>query len=167
MVPFALAIGRRAGDRLAVLRLKNRVRGWNGAGQDPVVDARWALGRVRQALPGLPVVLVGHSMGGRVALELSGAPDVVGIAALAPWVEGTTPRPPVGTPVLLMHGTRDRITSPRRTEVLAERFAQNGIRVSHVRVEGGDHAMLRQAQLWHDSVADFVSRVPLDPGRTS
>ncbi|MET1007885.1 MAG: hypothetical protein ABWX96_20205, partial [Propionibacteriaceae bacterium] len=32
---------RRGGDDLAVLRLKYRVRGWNGNRQDPVQDARW------------------------------------------------------------------------------------------------------------------------------
>ncbi len=63
MLPFARAVERRAGDRLAVLRLKNRVRGWNGAATDPVVDARWALDRVRRVLPGVPIALVGHSMG--------------------------------------------------------------------------------------------------------
>jgi alpha-beta hydrolase superfamily lysophospholipase len=167
MLPFALALSRRAGDQLAVLRLKNRVRGWNGDRRDPVDDARWALARIREELPGLPVVVVGHSMGGRVALEVSGETGVVGIAALAPWVEGATPRPPLGTPVLLVHGSRDRITSPRRTAVLAERLRHNGIRVDHLEVQGGDHAMLRQADLWHRTVTEFVTDVLLDPGRTS
>ena len=92
MAPFAPTIAHRAGDDLAVLRLKNRVRGWNGDRQDPVHDARWALDRIRHVLPGMPVVLVGHSMGGRVALRLGAEPDVVGVAALAPWVESDARR---------------------------------------------------------------------------
>jgi alpha-beta hydrolase superfamily lysophospholipase len=167
MLPFATTIARHAGDDLAVLRLKNRVRGWNGNRQDPVQDARWALDRIRRSLPGIPVVLVGHSMGGRVALHLSTEPDVVGVAALAPWVESDARRPRPGTPVLLMHGSRDRITDPRRTDILARRFSENGVDVRHVRVEGGAHSMLRDASLWHDTVSDFVTAVLLGRGRTS
>ena len=167
MLPFATTIVRHAGDDLAVLRLKNRVRGWNGNRQDPVQDARWALDRIRRSLPGIPVVLVGHSMGGRVALHLSAEPDVVGVAALAPWVESDARRPRPGTPVLLVHGSRDRVTDPRRTEILARRFSENGVDVRHVRVEGGSHSMMRDASLWHDTVSDFVTAVLLGPGRTS
>jgi alpha-beta hydrolase superfamily lysophospholipase len=167
MAPFASTIVRRAGDDLAVLRLKNRVRGWNGSRQDPVHDARWALDRIRRTLPGLPVVVVGHSMGGRVALQLSGEPDVVGVAALAPWVESDVRQPPPGVAVLLVHGSRDRITDPRRTDVLARRYAGSGVDLRYVQVEGGTHPMLKDAVLWHDTVADFVTDVLIDPDRTS
>lgn len=167
MVPFAASISRRAGDDLVVLRLKYRVRGWNGSRQDPVHDARWALDRVRRTLPGLPIVLVGHSMGGRVALHLGSEPGVAGVVALAPWVESDARQPRPGTPVLLVHGTRDRITDPRRTDILARRFSENGVDVRHVRIDGGTHAMLRDAPLWHDTVSDFVTTVLLGPGRTS
>ena len=167
MAPFASTIVRRAGDDLAVLRLKNRVRGWNGSRQDPVHDARWALDRIRRTLPGLPVVVVGHSMGGRVALQLSGEPDVVGVAALAPWVESDVRQPPPGVAVLLVHGSRDRITDPRRTDVLARRYAGSGVDLRYVQVEGGTHSMLKDAVLWHDTVADFVTDVLVDPDRTS
>jgi len=167
MAPFASAIVRRAGDELAVVRLKNRVRGWNGTRQDPVHDARWALERIRRVLPGVPVVLVGHSMGGRVALQLSREPDVVGVAALAPWVESDTRQPRPGVAVLLAHGTADRITDPRRTEVLARRYADAGVAVRHVPVQGGKHAMLHDARRWHTLVAEFVTGVLLGPARTS
>lgn len=170
MSPFALAITRRArrsGDDLAVVRLKNRIRGWNGAAQDPLRDARWALDRIRRTLPGIPVVLVGHSMGGRVVLRLADEPDVAGVAALAPWVAGDARPPRPGIPVLLVHGTKDRITDPRRTAALATRFAAAGADVRHVPIDGGDHPMVRQANTWHDLVADFVSEVLRDPGRTS
>jgi len=167
MAPFASTIARRAGDELAVVRLKNRVRGWNGTRQDPVQDARWALERIRQVLPGVPVVLVGHSMGGRVALQLSREPDVVGVAALAPWVESDTRQPRPGVAVLLAHGTADRVTDPRRTEVLARRYADAGVAVRHVAIPGGKHAMLHDAGTWHALVAEFVMGVLLGPARTS
>lgn len=167
MQPFASTLTRRAGDHLVVLRLKNRVRGWNGGRQDPVKDARWALDRIRYVLPGLPVVVVGHSMGGRVALSLSAEPDVVGVAALAPWVESDVRQPRPGTAVLLAHGTDDRVTDPRRTEVLARRFAASGVDLRYAAVEGGTHTMLRHAVLWHDLVADFVIDVLLGRAPTS
>ena len=156
MLPFATAIQHRAGDRVAVLRLKNRVRGWNGSRKDPVQDARWALERIRRVLPGTPVALVGHSMGGRVALALADEPDVVAVAALAPWVEGDSRRPRRDVKVLLMHGTNDRITDPRRTSILARTWAETGSWVRFVPVRDETHAMLRQASLWHVTVAEFV-----------
>lgn len=167
MAPFASTITRRDGDDLVVLRLKNRVRGWNGARQDPVKDARWALDRIRRLLPGLPVVVVGHSMGGRVALHLAAEPAVVGVAALAPWIETDVRQPRPGVAVLLVHGSSDRVTDPRRTAVLARRFAQSGVDVRHIEVEDGTHAMLKDAGRWHDVVAEFVTDVLLDPDRTS
>lgn len=167
MAPFAAAIERRAGDALVVVRLKNRVRGWNGTRRDPLHDARWALDRIRHVLPGVPVVVVGHSMGGRVALQLSSEPDVVGVAALAPWVEYDTHQPPPGVAVLLAHGSRDRVTDPRRTDVLAKRYTSDGVDLRYLQVERGTHSMLRSAQVWHETVAEFVTDVLLAPGRTS
>ncbi len=167
MAPFAGSIARRGGEDLAVLRLKNRVRGWNGRRQDPVVDAGWALDRIRSVLPGAPIALVGHSMGGRVALHLVAHPGVAAVAALAPWIEEDAASPRPGTPVLLMHGTRDRMTDPRRTEVIARRYARDGADVTHVAVEGETHAMLHSASQWHDTVAGFVTGALVDEGPPS
>ena len=155
MVPFASVISRRAGDDVAVLRLKNRVRGWNGPAEDPLRDARWALDRIREVHPGIPIALVGHSMGGRVVLRLADEPDVVGVTALAPWIAGDAREP------------RPRITDPARTANLAQRFTAAGVDVRHDVVDGGDHAMLRHAGRWHDTVAVFVSEALAGPGRTS
>ncbi|MFT4261972.1 MAG: alpha/beta hydrolase, partial [Nocardioides sp.] len=62
-----------AGDLLdrdiGIVLLRYRVRGWNvgvEALPSPVPDARWALDRIRAEL-GVPVALLGHSMGGRTA----------------------------------------------------------------------------------------------------
>jgi alpha-beta hydrolase superfamily lysophospholipase len=167
MQPFAKALEDRAGDRFAVLRLKYRVRGWNAPRQDPVLDARWALDRIRGVYPGVPIALVGHSMGGRVALHLAADPDVSAVVALAPWVENDVRQPAPGTPVLLMHGTRDRVTDPRRTQVIARRFAQAGVAVRHIRVEGETHAMLRHAREWHEMVAHFLTGSLLGRRRAS
>ena len=158
MWPFAKSIERRAGDRLAVLRLKNRYFGWNGSDQTPLVDARWALDEIRERYAGLPVALVGHSMGGRVALHLAAEPEVRVVAGLAPWVNHGDPvhgRP--GLDVLLMHGVDDRITDPRKTEAMGERLRAQGADVTWRPVEGEGHAMLRHALTWHREVTDFVT----------
>ena len=156
MLPFARAVEASTGGRAAVLRLKNRVRGWNGDRRDPVMDAQWALERIRRLLPDRPVVLVGHSMGGRVALHLAAEPNVAGVAALAPWVEGDARRPRPDVPVLLMHGADDRMTDPRRTAVLAHRWTEEGTDVRHLVVRDEKHAMLHHARYWHHTVAQFV-----------
>lgn len=167
MLPFATTIEHRAGDHLAVLRLKNRVKGWNGSRRDPVQDARWALERIRRVLPDVPVALVGHSMGGRTALALVDEPNVAAVAALAPWIEGDTRRPRHDIPLLLMHGTRDRMTDPRRTSILARRWDESGLDVEYVPVPDEAHAMLRKPGLWHSTVADFVTRALPGRARTS
>lgn len=61
----------RAHPDMAVYRLRNSVRGWNGDGAAVLSDARWAVEGVAQAHPGAPLVIVGHSLGGRVAAHLA------------------------------------------------------------------------------------------------
>ena len=82
----------------------------------PVPDARWALDEVRRELGDVPVVLLGHSMGGRTAVAVADDPSVVGVVALAPWLP---PGEPVGTlagkQFAAAHGRSDRITSFRQT----------------------------------------------------
>ena len=79
MLPFARQLSRR-GRRygVQVWMLRYRYRGWNGAENSPVQDARWALDEVRRRHGDVPVVLVGHSMGGRTALRVAADPAVVG-----------------------------------------------------------------------------------------
>ena len=158
MRPFAKALEREAGDRLAVVRLKNRYHGWNGAEQTPLTDARWALDRIRDRYAGLPVALIGHSMGGRVVTHLAAEPGVTTVVGLAPWVEEGDPR--LGRPglrVLLMHGVKDRTTDPRRTQRLGEVLRSQGADVRWRPVEGAGHTMLRHASTWHREVAQFVA----------
>lgn len=155
-LPFALAVDRAGHGDLAVVRLRNRYFGWNGADRDPVHDALWALDVIRARLPGAPIVLVGHSMGGRVALTLADQPDVRSVVALAPWIEPEdVPVARPGQSFLLMHGTRDRTTDPRRTRRRAAQLGQLGAAVTLVEIADG-HAMLWQAGRWHRTVAHFV-----------
>lgn len=158
MIPFARALRRTGGGTgLVVARVRYLVRGWNGSAASPVPDARWALARLGERYPGLPVALVGHSMGGRVALAVADAPGVRAVVALAPWVEpDDSVLPATGRRLLVAHGTRDRVTDPRASAAFAERAREAGVQVSYVEVRGDGHPMLRRAPLWHALAAQFV-----------
>jgi alpha-beta hydrolase superfamily lysophospholipase len=155
MVPFALGIAHAArGREVAVWSLRYRVRGWNEPAQDPVQDGRWALDEARRLHPGAPIVLVGHSMGGRVALRLAGEPDVVGVCALAPWIEPGEPWGPVTAAVLIAHGDQDRVTNPDASAAYAARIG-----ASFVPVPDERHALLRRPLFWQRLVTGFVTKV--------
>lgn len=157
MAPFARAVAEAGAGRIAVASLRYAVRGWNGGEASPLADARLALEQIGARHPGVPVGLLGHSMGGRVALHLGEDPRITAVAALAPWVDrGDEFRWHPGLHVLIMHGTRDRMTSPRQSRLAAERMAAHGADVTYVPVSGDGHAMLRQASRWHTEAAQYL-----------
>jgi alpha-beta hydrolase superfamily lysophospholipase len=151
MVPFGWAA--EAAGPVAVWRLRYRYQGWNEPARHPVADARWALEQAARRHPGLPVILVGHSMGGRVALHLATEPGLAGICALAPWIEPpdqalpTDPR----VPLLIAHGERDRVTDPAASARFA---ADHGARFVLVPCAG--HAMLRRYRTWNRLVTEAL-----------
>jgi alpha-beta hydrolase superfamily lysophospholipase len=161
MVPIARRAARAGHGRFAVYRLLNSVRGWDTR-HTPLRDATWALDEIA-ARHGrrLPTCLVGHSLGGRAALLAAGAPEVRGVAALAPWVlPGDLPAEPAGRRFLIVHGSRDRIASPQRAAAVADALAHH-TEVTYVLVEGGRHAMLRHRDLFDGLAADFAALVLL------
>lgn len=158
MVPYGLAL-RKAGAEhgLAVWLLRYRHRGWNAPELDPVRDARWALAQIDRNHPGVPVVLVGHSMGGRVALRVADHPSVVAVCGLAPWIEPVEPVDQLaGRTVLIAHGDRERMTDPEQSYRYAVRAKAVTDRVARFAVLGDGHAMLRRASDWTRLVTDFV-----------
>jgi alpha-beta hydrolase superfamily lysophospholipase len=158
MRPFSRAVARAGGGEIAVAELRYAVRGWNGDAASPVADTRLALEQVAAAYPGARIGLLGHSMGGRVALHVADDERVSAIVALAPWVEAKDrARWHRGLHVLFMHGTRDRITSPRLSRVLADAMAALGADVTYVSVPGDIHAMLRRAGRWRTGSAGFLA----------
>lgn len=155
MVPFARDLRRAPG--VAVWQLCNRYRGWNAPDLDPVADARWALDRLREVHPDVPVVLVGHSMGGRVALRVADEPAVTGVCALAPWTpEGEPVAQLADRTVLIAHGDRDRMTDPALSYTYAERAKEVTGAVARFDVRGEAHAMLRRYTEWTRLVRRFT-----------
>jgi dienelactone hydrolase len=158
MVPLARAIHTGgAASGIEVRLLRNRVRGWNAPGLDPVRDARWALARIKADHPGVPVILVGHSMGGRVALRVADDPAVVAVCALAPWTPAGEPVAAVeGRDVLIVHGTRDRMTDPAGSLSFAARAQAGSSRLARFEVGDEGHAMLRRSAVWTRLVTAFA-----------
>ncbi|MET9256371.1 alpha/beta fold hydrolase [Streptomyces sp. NPDC003717] len=161
MRPFLRAVAA-VTDRDDVLlgQVRYRRRGWNGAEADPLLDAGRALAELREEAGAVPVVLLGHSMGGRAALRAAGAEQVRGVVALAPWC-------PPGEPVaqlrdrrvLVLHGDRDRVTDPRESAAYVLRARAAGAHAGMLLVDGGDHAMLRPRGRWHDTASAAVAHL--------
>ncbi len=158
MIPFARSLHRAGAENgVAVWTLHYRFRGWNGSEQSPLADARWALDEVRRRHGDVPVVLVGHSMGGRTALRAAGDTSVRAVVALAPWLPPAEPVDPLrGRSMLILHGTRDRRTDPGASFEFTRRAAI--VAAAHlVEIRGGGHPMIRRAHLWHGLTTWFVT----------
>jgi pimeloyl-ACP methyl ester carboxylesterase len=169
--PFVRAVHRQGAEHgVAVWKVQYRVRGWNGRDRSPAVDAQWALDEVRRRHGDVPVVLLGHSMGGRAAVHVLGDPSVIGLVALCPWL----PHEPIEgawqKQVVIAHGVVDRWTSPRETRAWATAAAPLASSLLYVRVRRTGHFMLRRAGFWTDlSVGLTLSWLGVDPsvGRTA
>jgi alpha-beta hydrolase superfamily lysophospholipase len=161
----AAALGRTLGRRLhddgiAVRLLRFRTVGWNGDGADKVADAHWALDGVHGEVGDVPIVLVGHSMGGRAACRAAGHPAVRGVVALAPWL-------PPGEPVEALadrqlhaaHGRRDRITRAADTRAYVERAAEVASATSFTDMGDRGHYLLTGIHAWNAFAMDRVRRI--------
>jgi pimeloyl-ACP methyl ester carboxylesterase len=140
-------------EGLSLWLLRFSVRGWNlGVAPEPtpIPDARWALEQVHAAHPGLPVVLLGHSMGARTAVQVADHDDVAGVVALAPWLERADPVAALaGKHLVAGHGSRDRITSARMTRAYVERARGVAASAEFVDVGRLGHYMLTHPSRWN------------------
>ncbi|MFD0022889.1 alpha/beta hydrolase [Streptomyces sp. NPDC058382] len=168
MRPFAHALGRALPGDVLVRAVRYGHRGWNGSRADPLHDTVRALDALREGMGEIPVVLLGHSMGGRAALQAAGHPLVRAVVGLAPWCPDGDPVGQLADrDVVLVHSTTDRVTSPAASRTLTARARAAGARSCLVTVQGSDHAMLRRAPAWHRLstalVTGLLGRAPL-PG---
>ncbi|WP_255769660.1 alpha/beta hydrolase [Pseudarthrobacter sulfonivorans] len=160
MLPFARHLHRAGKDYgLAVWSLQNSVRGWNGPDMSALRDARWALQQISAQHPGVPVYLVGHSMGGLTAVCAADDPQVEAVVALAPWLSPETPAQRVaGRKILIVHGTGDRMTSPAQSLKFARGAASTAASMQYVSLSGAGHFMIRRVRLWHTLATGFVMK---------
>ncbi|MFD8207807.1 alpha/beta fold hydrolase [Streptomyces sp. NPDC059695] len=159
MRPFVGAVTRAVRGRgVLIAEVRYRHRGWNGARADAALDAEAALARLREQAGPVPVVLVGHSMGGRAALRAAGDPAVRGVVALAPWCPADEPVDHLGGRRLyLLHDETDRVTSARLSWEFVRRARAAGADAAGIPMPSGGHAMLRGADLWHRRAAELTA----------
>ena len=140
-------------QHLSLWLLRFSVRGWNAgtaSEPSPVPDARWALNRAGEEHPGVPVVLLGHSMGARTAVHVADHPGVIGVVALAPWLEASDPvRQLAGRHLVAGHGSRDRVTSASMTKAYVDQA--RGVAASAEFADMGrvGHYMLHRSEAWN------------------
>ena len=115
-----------------------------------MADARWALDRISAQLPGAPIALLGHSMGGRTAFAVADDPRVVGVCGLAPWLPDGEPLPPADSDArfVIAHGTADPTTSAPLSLAYAERLRAQGAAVARFELPDAKHALLDKPRLW-------------------
>lgn len=167
MAVMARSLRRFAAEHdLSLHLLQYRVRGWNGSADPaPVRDARWALDRLHEQYPGRPVVLVGHSMGGRTACRVADDPAVAGVVALAPWLPEGEPNAMIaGRHVHVIHGTDDRWTSARLSREYVERSQQLALSATWTELSGVGHFMFRRLRVWNGFVKRSILTVLSEPG---
>ncbi|MGZ4470102.1 MAG: alpha/beta fold hydrolase [Nocardioidaceae bacterium] len=154
---------------VGVWLLRYGVRGWNhrsASPPSPVPDALWALDEVRRAHgAGLPVVLLGHSMGARTAVAVADHPSVTGVVALAPWLPATDDVAPLrGRRLAAAHGRSDKITSSRQTRAFCARAETVAASVEFRDMGRVGHYMFRGIPAWNDfavSRALAFARAPI------
>jgi pimeloyl-ACP methyl ester carboxylesterase len=162
MIPTARAVARAGRGRLAVYRLLNRYRGWDSE-HTPVDDADWAMGLLCDRFPGVPLGLVGHSLGGRAALLAGDHEAVRSIVALNPWVYPDDDADLTGRRVLVVHGLRDRVASPARAQAVVRNLSRTAT-VEFVPVPEGKHGMVGHGREFDGRAAEFTADVLLSRG---
>jgi alpha-beta hydrolase superfamily lysophospholipase len=152
---------------VAVRLLRYRVRGWNGENTDTLTDTRWALDQVHQEQGPVPVLLIGNSLGGRAAFRAAGAPNVAGVAGIAPWLPAGEPAEQLaGRDVLILHGDKDR------GEASASQSLEFAIRaraavpdLARLEIPGAGHFLLKGAKDAFELCAEFAMNVLADGKR--
>lgn len=148
---------------LDVWLLRYRLTGWNRGHEpvpSPVADVRWALEEARRHAPGLPLVLLGHSMGARTSVAVADDPQVTGVVGLAPWFP---PGEPVGglagKHLVAAHGRADRITSFDDTAAYIRRAEPVAASATMVDMGDLDHTMIRRFGDWNRVARDQTLRL--------
>ncbi len=140
-----------------VRRVQYRLRGWNPRTLDALRDAREELNDMLDGVGGGPVVVVGHSMGGRVAAHLAEEGRVAAVAALAPWWPANDgDLIPSACKLLTMHGTADNWTDPTASRAQTLRAVARGVDAEWVDFPGAGHFLLRDYARWHRLTAAFA-----------
>lgn len=164
MIPFGERVRELSQDRIAVVRLRHTQTGWNGRRRTTVGQATWLLGDIAQKRPGMPIGLLGHSLGGRTAFAAAAFGQVTSVVALAPWVTESDPVEHLrDVDTLVIQGDRDGVCPPEDSRAFVERVRASGGRIAYEEIPGAGHMMLREHRRWHDLAARHLVRTLLPP----
>ncbi len=132
---------------LGFLEVRYRIKSWRAL-ESCVEDARAAIA----AAHGRPVLLVGFSMGGAVAISAADSPGVVGVLGLAPWIPERLELAPLREKRLdILHGSLDRYlpgvpgVSSASSRRGFERARALGVTGSYQLIVGGVHGVAVRA----------------------
>lgn len=157
MYPFTASIQARFGTRVRVKQAQYRVYGWNGGQASPMPYARAALDALAAENPDVPIAVIGHSMGGRIAAQLGDDERVTDILALAPWWQFADWRQiRDGVRVRAIHGEADTVTRARRTAKGIAELSARGLDADYLGIPGGGHPMLDHLAVWQGGALRFV-----------
>jgi pimeloyl-ACP methyl ester carboxylesterase len=155
---MAWSLRRNLNPGITIHRVQYHLRGWNSPNLDALRDAENALFRLRREAGSANVVLVGHSMGARVAVHLAAANDIDGVVALAPWwPHNDADLLPTSCRLLTIHGTADTWTDPRASQVQTQWARERGADARWVGVPDAGHYLMRDVRLWHRLTTRFVA----------
>jgi pimeloyl-ACP methyl ester carboxylesterase len=159
------AIGTRlAAQGVAVHVVRFRYQGWNDSAKDPVADVRWAVAQLAELYGDVPIVLAGHSLGGRAVVNAADSPGVVAVLGLAPWLPPSEPTAQLaGRRLLLAHGTQDKVTSPQSSFEYAARAQSDGYEVARIVLPGSGHTLLKRGRDWNRLVLAFTLSALVSP----
>ena len=171
-------VGKLAHDRPACtwIEVRYRDRSWRALASC-LADARAALA----TLPtDAPVILLGFSMGGGIAIGVAADPRVRGVIGLAPWVPDGVPLEQLaGKRLAIVHGSRDRYlpflpgVPARHSLRVAERVRELGSETSFTLITGAVHAIalrtvlglvpLPHAAAWRSAVGAAIDELSAPP----
>lgn len=158
MAPFAAAVRRVSGGLVAPVLVHNTDGGWVAPSGSGVIQARELIDRLAAA-HALPIVLLGHSSGGWVALRAGDSSQVLGSVALAPWIGEQDPKDHLRDKVVrVIHGESDRICSPQRSRDYVEQLQALGADATYLSVPGG-HTLLDHPLRWHNLAGQAVTEI--------
>lgn len=141
-------------------------------GATQVEDVRSAIGLAESLHGDVPVVLVGHSMGARVAVRASDSESVAGVVGLAPWWPADEPTTPImGRQLAAAINPKDPVAKREEVELFAERARKDGVDVELLAFgAGGPGGQIAHSLVWnpgtlHGFIHAQTQRMIATPGR--